>query len=392
MKWTTPGDLRAQVQRLWDRGVLLAELAGGAPIFPKRLILKSPTSTQMVEHFSDVRRWIAGLQVEAKYFRLVWRTINHRTLGTNQVPAEVWIDTLDDALGFIGRRPDARRFASVIKLTQTNRPALVEWLKKRPMQALTLADHWEKLLAIVQWLEQRPRPGVYLRQVDIPGVHTKFIENHRAVLSQLFDLALPEGHRDLEAPGGISGFCQRYGFRDKPEQIRFRLLDSQITYFDTNTDQDITVTHDTFAALDPPVRRVFITENQTNFLAFPDVRQSLVIFGAGYGFDRLAQATWLHNRHMVYWGDIDTHGFAILDQLRAHFPNAESLLMDRNTLMAHQSLWGTEHQPQMRDLKRLSATEKRLYDDLRYNRLGDKIRLEQEHIGFGRVLDWVSAC
>ncbi len=36
----------------------------------------------------------------------------------------------------------------------------------------------------------------------------------------------------------------------------------------------------------------------------------------------LAEASWLKERDLFYWGDIDTHGFAILDQLRGHFPHA----------------------------------------------------------------------
>jgi hypothetical protein len=97
-----------------------------------------------------------------------------------------------------------------------------------------------------------------------------------------------------------------------------------------------------FARLDPGVSRVFITENEINFLAFPPVRDSLIIFGAGYGFEMLAQARWLSRCRIHYWGDIDTHGFAILDQLRAHFEHVDSFLMDRATLLAFRSLWGEE--------------------------------------------------
>ncbi len=43
----------------------------------------------------------------------------------------------------------------------------------------------------------------------------------------------------------------------------------------------------------------------------------------------LAQADWLARCQVSYWGDIDTHGFAILDQLRTYIPHAHSLLMDR---------------------------------------------------------------
>jgi hypothetical protein len=44
----------------------------------------------------------------------------------------------------------------------------------------------------------------------------------------------------------------------------------------------------------------------------------------------------------LYWGGIDTHGFAILDRLRASIPGAALLLMDENTLQAHRHVWGQE--------------------------------------------------
>ena len=73
---------------------------------------------------------------------------------------------------------------------------------------------------------------------------------------------------------------------------------------------------DTKTAAALPARRVFITENETNFLAFPPAADAMVVFGAGYGWEALARASWLHRCQLHYWGDIDTHGFAILDQLR----------------------------------------------------------------------------
>lgn len=97
----------------------------------------------------------------------------------------------------------------------------------------------------------------------------------------------------------------------------------------------------------------------------------------------LANAEWIRECEIYYWGDIDTHGFAILNQLRARFPDAHSLLMDRETLMAHQSLWTREPSPERRDLARLTSAEGALYDDLRDNRLGAGVRLEQERIAFG---------
>jgi hypothetical protein len=168
--------------------------------------------------------------------------------------------------------------------------------------------------------------------------------------------------------------------------VRLRFLDPEHEAWVPGADADYTVTQQAFARLAPDAQRVFITENEINFLAFPPAAGSLVVFGAGYGFEALAQAAWLQKRDLHYWGDIDSHGFAILDQLRAHFPRAKSFLMDRGTLLEHRAQWTLEPQPTQRDLPRLNDDERRLFDDLRWRRLRDEpVRLEQERIAFGHV-------
>lgn len=82
------------------------------------------------------------------------------------------------------------------------------------------------------------------------------------------------------------------------------------------------------------MKRVFITEDETNFLTVPRVSDAIVIFGTGYGWETLARSRRLNHCAVHYWGDIDTHSFAILDQLRSHFDHVSSFLMDRATLDA----------------------------------------------------------
>ncbi len=381
MTWTTPADLKNQVQKLWDRGLLLAAVAGEASLFPRRLTLKSPDSRELGERFSEVRDWIGQLSAAAGYYRIEWRSVNHRILGHNEIPAAIWIDQLSDALALIGKRRAAEQFAALVELTRHKQPELLPWLTKKPMRALELAEDWPQLLEIVGWLQKHPRPAMYLRQIDLPGVHTKLIEGHRGVLAELLDLVLPADSID-QTHRGMGGFCHRYGFLDKPARVRFRILDSNVRLLPGEADQDITLTQAAFASLDMPVSKVFITENEINFLAFPDVSGAMVVFGAGYGFDHLAAATWLHEKQVYYWGDIDTHGFAILNQLRGFFPHVTSILMDQQTLLAHRALWGAEMQPETGTLTRLNVEESELYDQLRQNHWGERVRLEQERIGF----------
>ena len=376
MSWTRPAALRAQVQKLWDRGDLLGSVVTGEPLFPRRLALRGPSSQEMSDRFDEVRAWIGELRA-MPHCRVEMREFRHRLFGANAVPGEVWIDSLDDALALIGKRRDASRFGTLLELTRARQPQLLAWLAKRPLRALDLSAEWNRLLDIVAWLQAHPRPGVYLRQVDIAGVHSKFIEAQRNVLGELLDLVLPPAALDSSA-AGASQFARRYGFRDKPQRIRFRILDRRHALLAGDLEQDLTVDARSFARIDPKVERVFITENEINFLAFPEVTDSLIVFGAGYGFETLADAAWLSRCRIHYWGDIDTHGFAILDQLRAHFAHVESFLMDRATLLAFETQWGEEDRQTLRELPLLHAEEGALYDDLRDNRLRRNLRLEQE--------------
>ena len=385
MNWTGPADVRAQLQKQWDRGEMLASLVTGEPLFPLKLSLRSPTSSEMTAHFDEVRTWSRNLR-ELAGCRVVMREFRHRVFGANAVPHEVWIDTLDEALAFIGKQKEARHFARLLEVTRERQPLLLDWLAKRPLRALELAAEWRRLLEIVAWLQAHPHPAIYLRQVDIPGVHTKFIDLHRGVLSELLDRALTPEAVDQSA-SGLTQFAQRYGFLGKPLRIRFRILDRALALGAVALQQDVTLDAASFARLPWSGTRVFITENEVNFLALPDAPNSIVLFGAGYGFEVLAEARWLDACRIHYWGDIDTHGFAILDQLRNRFAHVESFLMDRATLAAFESQWGEEDKPTRRDLLRLRTEEQALYDDLRDNRLRQGLRLEQERIGFG----WVEA-
>jgi hypothetical protein len=381
MNWTTPADLRAQVQRWWDDGELLAHASGAGTPFPRKLACRGPVSRELVERFDDVRRWSAAL-CGMQHVRIEMREFRHAVLGRNALPAGAWVDTLDDALAIIGKKRDTARYLELFDMVRSRQPALAGWMQAAPLRALALDQDWPQLLAVVAWLQAHPRPGIYLRQVDIAGMHGKFIEARRGVLADLLDLALPAETID-EGSRGIAGFASRYGFRDKPLRVRFRMLDAAHRLLDAAGEQDMTLDADSFARLAPAVRRVFITENEINYLAFPAMADSMILFGAGYGFDMLARADWLAHRQLIYWGDIDTHGYAILDQLRARLPHVTSLLMDSETLLAHRGQWSTESKPLSRDLPRLDREEAETYDALRDMRLGRNVRLEQELIGYG---------
>jgi hypothetical protein len=143
----------------------------------------------------------------------------------------------------------------------------------------------------------------------------------------------------------------------------------------------------------PACPHVIVTENKINFLTLPQTPDVLAIFGGGYAIDLLRALPWIANQPLHYWGDLDTHGFAILSRLRQFFPHTRSFLMGRDTLMMHRELWTEELSGTrvLRDLPNLDPHEQALYDDLRNDRLGDRVRLEQERVKYQLVEEVVLA-
>ena len=391
MAWTTPDDVRAQIQRLWDRGRILAARLGGEPLFPFSVRMARPEVRELSDRFAEARAWIRTLEEGSKAalgagYEVVYAEVNHRQLGMNRVPQALVVPTEEDALALVGKRRQAETFKRLVQATRAAHPELLPWVAKRPLDVLEYGDAWASMLTAGGWFRAHPRSGIYARQIDVPGVHTKLIEAHRRLLAELLDRVLPADAIDAEAIGA-QAFDRRYGLRSKPAVIRFRVLDPRLRIHGLD---DISTPSEQFAALDLPVRRVFITENEINGLAFPPADQSIVVFGLGYGLDRLGAIPWLRDKSIFYWGDLDTHGFAILDKLRAIFPDARSFLMDRKTLLDHRALWGEEPERYDKPLARLGAEEAAVYDDLRLDRLGKRVRLEQERIGMGHVVQTVA--
>jgi len=398
--WTTPDDVRAEVERLWSGGRLLAAVletigAGSSeqePVhperritFPRRLRLRAPPSATLGTSFEAVRSWVKALESGSRTevgsgYEVTWRETRTKQLGRNRLPHALILPTLDDALALINRRADAELFAELAATTVSRFPGLAGWLTRKPLAVLEHRSEWRRILAVLEWFACHPRSGLYLRQIDVPGVDTKFIERREALLGELLDVLSPPPSSDGPTPAEVGTFEARYGLAQKPALIRFRLLDPGLAISGVLSDLTARVTE--FAMLNPKVERVFVVENEVTGLSFPEFKRAMLIFGSGYALERLAAVEWLRSLPVAYWGDIDTHGFAMLDRLRGFLPQTRSLLMDRATLLAHREQWAVESAPYIGELSRLSPEEAALFDDLRFARLGDGVRLEQERVLF----------
>ncbi len=392
--WTNDESIICHLKRLWNSGAILSSVITGKDIFPCTVPLKGPSSSELASRFGEVQDWIVSLNsksagVKGRGYRVESKTINHRMIGSNDLPYRIWIETLDDAVFLLGKNKDLKAFLKIIDSVEKSCPALLSYLVRHPMRALSSSGEWDRLLSVVLWMFNHNDPDIYIRQIDLPGVHTKFIEQNRAILSELLDLLLPAGSVNTSF-SAMGNFARRYGFKTPPLLVRFRTPYDSGLFPDGMS--DISLPAEEFAAMDINCGNVLVIENQINFLSLPRMRNTLMIWGAGYGFENLVTASWLNTKRLYYWGDIDTHGFAILNQFRSLFPAAVSFLMDRETLLEHIDLCVREPAPTSAVLHNLSNEEAALYKDIKDNLLGEQIRLEQERISYGWIMRAFADC
>ena len=126
-----------------------------------------------------------------------------------------------------------------------------------------------------------------------------------------------------------------------------------------------------------------VVENLQTALAFEDLPGTLLVMGGGFSVTELGQIPWMVNLPILYWGDIDTSGLAILNALRNHHPQTASVLMDEETFLTFATLWTEEPLQNRGALDALTPPELAMRQRLLDHPLMDgqpSSRLEQERI------------
>lgn len=378
----TPQDIRARALRHWNSYAYHRNCLSCAPWQALEIPFGKPGGRELLTDFADIGKSLHELQASAKTtlgygYRIDFEPIAHRQLGEQHLPSRIYFETEQDFLRFIGKLREATQFKQLAQQTLERHPALAKVLHDKPRWLLDNLEAWNKLLGVVAWFIAHPRPDIFIRQIDLPGIDSKFIEQHKIQLTVLLDALLPSSTIEREA----KSFERRYGLRFDQHLIRFRLLDISIAVSGLT---DITLPLAEFCRLELPLKYVFITENKVNGLAFPVFPESMVIFSLGYGVGSLAEANWLKTKRIIYWGDLDTHGFEMLSRFREIFPHVESMLMDNTTLVKNRTLCVTEASPVKNIPSFLTNTEHSTFNAL-LSPDGIALRLEQERIPFGQI-------
>ena len=372
-----PEDVRQRLRRRFmnQRTNWLA----GAGQWPLCINLGQPIEADALERMDALRDWVqAWLRFEGPG-EVQWQERRWPKLGQQRLPSRLLIASPTQAAAWIGELPRwSRALQRIGQLADRNKTLIAPLARHYDMLADYSDCDFERLTAVLGWLEEHPRSNLMPRQLPIPGLDSKWLENRQGLIAQLLG-ALHDG----DANG--ADFFQCCGLRPPPRLVRIRILDADLRARAGGL-CDLTTPVDELKNLDLPAQCVFIVENTQTGLAFGDIKDAVVIMGLGYCLDVLRDIPWICRSRIVYWGDIDTHGFAILNRARIHLPQAQSLMMDVGILLQHRDLCVEEGQQHgAGTLPNLKAKELEVYHGLKQQQWGYSLRLEQERISWTKA-------
>lgn len=106
--------------------------------------------------------------------------------------------------------------------------------------------------------------------------------------------------------------------------------------------RDVEAPLEELAALALSSSAVLVVENQETGIALPGMPRAAVFMRLCGAVAAWSAIRWLDGLRTVYWGDVDTHGLAILSRARRALPQTVSVLMDAATLERYAELAGQE--------------------------------------------------
>jgi hypothetical protein len=366
----------------------------GAGEWPLTLSLERPSEQAALDNFPAVRAWSeawAAWRPSTADVALETEAVAWRRIGVQTLPRRISFGTPASVADVIGESSSWQRAVLRRQRLVGRWPGLAE---------VGLGAHFDvladwvdadiaKLTALLEWFEVNPQSGLYLRQLPVHGIDTKWIDLHRrGVVSDLVRRMRGYGGASADEPAHdlAPKFYELCGLRRPPTRMRLLLLCPQLRRAAGGL-RDIEAPIEQLRELVIAPKRALVVENLETAYALPDFPATVAFTKLGSAVSLVRQMPWMANVEVVYWGDIDTHGFNILSLARKMLGNVNSVLMDEATLKAHRDRCVPEaNQMRSADRSMLTAEELAVYTGLLEGKWGMSLRLEQERIEWLYVL------
>lgn len=365
--------------------------------WPLELSLERPSEQAALQQPEVVRQWSQAWaqwsngrspRAESAGITLETLTVAWRRMGEQTLPDRLSFATPAAVAGFVGERATWRRVVDRRQTLLSRWPQLKDAGLGTHFEVLATwseAD-FERLVSLLSWFEQNPRSGLLLRQLPVSGIDTKWIDLHRrgVVADMLRRLRCGAAAADQEVVQGgevaALDFYELCGLRRPAPRVRVLVLCPELRRTSGGM-RDIEAPLDQLQQLAIRPRKALMVENQETAYSLPDFEGIVALVKLGNAVSLAAQLPWMSALPVVYWGDLDSHGMAILAQARKTLGSVTSILMNEETLLGNRDRWVQE--PSLNRsaaVASLTDAERRVYEGLVEGRWGERVRLEQERI------------
>lgn len=353
----------------------------GEGAWPLVVALGVPTDKDIAEDASAVRAWATAWQSWTGPGEVLFEERQFARFGRHRLPSRL---SFESAAVVAAAVAQSRRWEIACERYRrmSNRWPVLAHGNALASRFDVLADYsdedFERLVTLLAWLNANPASGLYVRQLPVEGLDTKWLEKRTGLVAGLL--------RAVRGTGDEGGdFHALFGLKKPAHRVRIRLLCPTLRGLVGGLG-DIEAPVEELSRLPISPAAVVIVENLETGLALPDIANTVLVMKLGNAVSALRELIWLIDAQVWYWGDIDTHGFAILGRARRAVPHIKSILMDESTLLSHRSLWVNEPVLEVNaSIEDLMPEEVAMYNNLRVVAWGPCVRLEQER------LDWVAS-
>lgn len=273
---------------------------------------------------------------EKKSYKYDTEIVSTRS-GKQTIITRIYFENDLDYLTFINKKKEFEVLEEVSNIIFTNlktsltRDCLIQWLVRNHEIISTnnvedgIHSYWKNICLCANWLYKNSQSHLYLRTIPLE-VHSKFIESNMSIIHCLIS---------TEKLTKENNFIKQHGLLEKPDFVRIRFLD-EIESIDGFFPDELQLTTRDFLKLPSAlfmkeIKSIYIIENEMVYLTFPNIKNSICIWGHGFTASQFNRFEWLNEYNLYYFGDLDEHGYDILSIFRASFPRTKSFCMDMAT-------------------------------------------------------------
>lgn len=309
---------------------------------------------------------------------VLWKEKKLKQFGVQRYPEKLHFDSIVDVIDFVDLGViygQLFSFFNCLNLYSDKLPLLLnkhaKWFFENGLEQTNL------FIQCLDWLLNNNGSDVYIRQIDVEGADTKWIENNRFILTEAVKLILEESvGTSLE---------ELLGLRKPESMIRFRVFGEPLKDFFRGCD-DISLTLSGLKKISEQIshliKKVVVLENEVTGLVFDGIDDGICFFKLGNAVPVLADVPFVSScGDCLYFGDLDVDGLLILSRYRKKLPHVNSVMMNVDVFKKH-------YKSSVCDRNKLTSEELYLNEEelrllsfiLKQKKGGNNSRLEQELI------------